>query len=120
MDAQINKIAYPPIIDEMAKKQPGIGIYDAGLLFDGKEFYFTEFVSQRFGWDGIFSEIAMCADERGENAASRHFEMIAAGQNPLRHKFGAAVRLFQTEPSGKKVDCYESGDACDWLNPVPK
>lgn len=116
LNCALNKIAFPPVIFEMAKKQPGVGIYDAGLLFDGKEFYFTEFCSQRWGWDGIFSEIAMSADRAHKNAASRHFDGLADGKNPLTWKFGAAVRLFQTEPNEKHPDMYQDGYAIDWLD----
>lgn len=115
LDCKLNGMAFPPVIYEMAKKQPGIGIYDAGLLFDGKDYYFTEFCSNRWGWDGIFSEIAMCADENDEFATSRHFDLIAEGKNPLRYNYGAAVRLFQTEPSSKFADCYEDGYQMDWI-----
>lgn len=118
MDCELNKIAFPQIVFDMAKKQPGVGIFDCGLLFDGKEFYFTEFCSQRWGWDGLFSEIAMCGDEHGHGSVTAHFDGIASGRNPLRFSFGSAVRLFQTEPSSKKLDCYESGYAMDWSNEV--
>lgn len=118
VDAPINEIAFPPIVYEMAKKQPGISIFDAGLLFDGKQFLFTEFCSQRWGWDGIFSEIAMSADSDHKNAASRHFDLIAAGKNPLNFKFGAAIRLFQTEPDPKRPDVYQDNYGMDWLTPL--
>lgn len=118
LDSPINKIAFPPAIYEMAKKQPGIGIYDAGLLYDGKEFYFTEFCSQRWGWDGIFSEIAMCADDDGKNAVSNHFDLISAGKNPIRFKFGAALRLFQTEVNSKFAGIYKDGYSMDWMDEV--
>jgi hypothetical protein len=114
LDAEINKMAFPPIIYEMAKKQPGIGIYDSGLLYDGSEFFFTEFCSQRWGWDGIFSEIAMCADDDGKFAASTHFDAISQGISPLAHNFGVSVRLFQTEPDSKRPDVYQDGYAMDW------
>lgn len=114
LDCQLNKIAFPPIIYEMAKKQPGIGIYDCGLLSDGDEFYFSEFCSQRWGWDGIFSEIAMCADDDGAMAVSNHFDAIAEGYSPIARNFGAAIRLFQTEPDSKRPDVYQDGYAMDW------
>jgi hypothetical protein len=118
MDAPINKIAFPPIVYEMAAAQPGISIFDAGLLFDGKDFYFTEFCSQRWGWDGIFSEIAMSGTANHQHAASLHFDAISSGQNPLAHKFGASVRLFQTEPDAERPDVYQDGYAMDWLTPL--
>lgn len=118
LDCPLNEIAFPPIVYEMAKKQPGISIHDAGLLFDGNDFYFTEFCATRWGWDGIFSEIAMSAGANHFAGTSRHFDGIAAGQNPIFHKYGAAVRLFQTEPSPTATDCYQDGYSVDWLNSV--
>jgi hypothetical protein len=100
----------------MAKKQPGVGIYDAGVIYDGKDFCFTEFCSQRWGWDGIFSEIAMCRDEDGKNATSRHFDGIAGGQNPLTCDYGVAVRLFQTQPDPDHGGLYQGGYTMDWLD----
>ena len=118
LNAPINKIAFPQIIYEMAKKQPGLSIYDAGLLFDGEEFYFTEFCSQRWGYDGFYSELEMCGNHQHKLAAVRHFDLITQGQNPLTYKFGAAVRLFQTQPDPKFGDMFESGYEVDWLNEV--
>lgn len=112
LNCPLNKIAFPPVIFDMAKKQPGIGLYDAGLLFNGKEFLFTEFCSQRWGWDGIFSEIAM------SGGAAHHFDAIAAGASPIRYRYGASVRLFQTEPDPKRPDVFQDGYAMDWMNEV--
>lgn len=118
MGCKLNKIAFPPIVYELAKKQVGVGIYDAGLLWDGKQFYFTEFCSQRWGWDGLWSEVAMCGDEHGHGSVVRHFDLLAQGKNPLRWRYGAAVRLFQTELDDKRPDVYRDGYGCDWLNSV--
>jgi phosphoribosylamine-glycine ligase len=118
LECRLNEIAFPPIIYEMAKKQPGLSIYDAGLLFDGEgdEFYFTEFCSLRAGFDGAFSQIAMSANRNHKMSVVRHFDLIADGKCPLVWNYGAAVRLFQTEPNGKAPDMYEGGYSMDWLN----
>lgn len=108
LDCQLNQIAFPEIVHQMAAKQPGVGIYDAGLLWDGRRFCFTEFCSQRWGWDGIFSEIAM------SGGASKHFDGLAAGKSPIVHQYGAAVRLFQTEPHGKLPGMYKDGYNIAW------
>lgn len=116
LSCRLNAIAFPRTIHEMAKDQPGVGIYDAGLLHDGKKLHFTEFCGQRWGWDGIFSEIAMCRDDEGRNATSRHFDMIAAGQSPLTCRYGAAVRLFQTQPDPDYGGLYQGNYTMDWLD----
>lgn len=117
IDCPLNKIAFPTIIFEMAKETPGVGIFDAGLLFDGQQFCFTEWCSQRWGFDGFFTEIAMCGDEHGKDNATRHFDLIAEGKNPLRWKCGASVRLFQTQP-GDHPNTYAAGCAMDWLDEI--
>lgn len=105
LDCEINKISFPPVIHKMAKHQPGLSIYDAGLLYNGKEFYFTEFCAMRYGWDGIFSEIVM--RDTGKPFVSAYFEDIMAARNPLKNKYGASVRIFDAE-----------GDYEDTFDPV--
>lgn len=118
LDCKLNDLAFPKAAYELAGKQPGIGIYDAGLLFDGNQFFFTEFCSQRWGWDGIFSELAMCRKGRKENFVSRHFDYISEGKNPLQQKFGTAVRLFQTQPASDCGGLYKDGYTMDWMDEV--
>ncbi len=109
LGCKLNQIAFPDIIYKMASKQPGISVYDAGLINDGEDFYFTEFCGQRWGWDGIFSEISMC------DTPSRHFDLICEGKNPLVHSYGAAVRMFQTLPHCDCPEVYQDGYTVDWL-----
>lgn len=91
-DSEINRIAFPPIVYELAKQQAGMMVFDAGLLYDGKDFYFGEFAGNRHGWDGIFSQIVMA--DQGEAFVGKYFEDIMAGVNPLVNEFGASVRIF--------------------------
>ena len=95
LDAEINRIAFPEVIYNMAEQQPGLSIYDAGLLYDGSDFWFTEFCAMRYGWDGIFSEIVMA--DKGTPFVTEYFESIMRGESPLVNKCGAAVRLFNYE-----------------------
>lgn len=62
MEDRINKISFPPIVDEMARKHKGLFIWDASLLVNKKDgkIYFGEFCSNRPGYNTIFSEIAQC------------------------------------------------------------
>jgi phosphoribosylamine-glycine ligase len=100
-DAEINKIAFPPAIYDLAKKQPGLSIFDAGLLYDGKEFWFTEFCAMRYGWDGILSEIVMRDD--GEPFVGNYFEDITEGVNPCINKYGVSIRLFNYEGNSEET-----------------
>lgn len=95
LDAKINQIAFPEMIHKMAAQHPGIGVYDAGLLWNGEAFWFTEFCGMRYGWDGIISEIAM--GDKGKPFVTNYFQSLVDGKNPLLNKFGVGVRLFNYE-----------------------
>jgi hypothetical protein len=73
---------------------------------NGKAFFSSN--SQRWGFDGFFSEIAM------SGGASNHFDKISAGENPLKFNCGAAVRLFQTQPDDKRRGLYKDGYMISW------
>jgi hypothetical protein len=94
-NCEINKIAFPPAIYELAKKHIGLYIADCGLLYDGKDFWFTEYCGNRYGWDGFYSEAVM--RDEGKPFITDYFDDIAAGRNPLKSKYGAALRLFNYE-----------------------
>ena len=87
---KLNKMAFPKYVHDLAKSRKGIFIIDAGILFDrnSKRAYFTEFCFQRFGWDAFPTELSMC------DSVASYFESIMKGENPLKRRFGAGVRLF--------------------------
>lgn len=112
LDCELNKMAFPKAVHDLAKKQPGFAIYDMGLLYNSKDFYFTEFCAMRFGWDGIFSEIVMRDD--GQPFVTRYFEDVIAGKNPLINQFGASVRLFNLNGSLDTMYTAEDDVAVEW------
>jgi hypothetical protein len=91
MDDRINKIAFPEIVDQMAKRHKGLFIWDASLLIskrDGK-IYFGEFCSNRPGYNTIFTELAQCGH------VHEFFEKIVAKQNPFTlGTVATSVRIF--------------------------
>ena len=111
-DCQLNKIAFPPIIYEMAKKQTGLAIYDAGLLYDGKDFWFSEYCGQRFGWDGFFANAVM--RDEGNPFVADFFDDIINGRNPLRSQFGAALRLFNYEGDQEDTEDPVGDEPIEW------
>lgn len=116
LDCPLNKIAFPPYVSETAKKRVGLSVFDAGLLYEGKNFNFGEFAGNRFGFDGFYANVAMSGDQMGRNNATNFFDLIAEGKNPIINKYGACVRLFQTQPG--KEDMYAGGCFIDWFNEV--
>lgn len=91
MDDKINKICFPPIVDEMAKQHKGLFIWDASILInkrDGK-MYFGEFCSNRPGYNSIFTEIAQTS------SATNFFEKIIKRESPFTMgTVGTSVRIF--------------------------
>jgi hypothetical protein len=90
-DAKINQIAFPPIVDEMARQHKGLFVWDASLLIDSKsgKVYFGEYCSNRFGYNSLFTEIAISGSAHG------FFEKIVKGKNPFRPGVvGTSVRIF--------------------------
>lgn len=112
LDCELNRMAFPPAVYELAKKQPGLSVYDMGLLYNGEDFYFTEFCAMRYGWDGIFSEMVMRDD--GKPFVANYFEDMAAGKNPLVNKYGASVRLFNLGGHMEGMDRSEDDVPVDW------
>jgi hypothetical protein len=94
LDDEINKLCFPSIVYEMAKKRKGLFFFDAGILWNPKDdkYYFTEFAGNRWSWGGVFSELSMA--ENGDRIASEYFDHIQAGLNPLHHKFGSTVSIY--------------------------
>lgn len=91
MDDRINQIAFPPIVDEMAKQHKGLFIWDASILINRKDgkMYFGEFCSNRFGYNSSFTEIAQA------KSINEFFEKIVKGENPYTiGTVGASVRIF--------------------------
>lgn len=99
LDLPINKIAFPPVVHEMAKQRPGLFVWDLGILEKDGKYYPTEFCPNRFGYDSLFAEIAMC------DGAEEFFRPIMEGKNPFEYKFGTSVRLFNEhmEKDGRLV-----------------
>lgn len=85
---EINRIAFPEKVYEMAREHTGIFVWDISLYFTDSGIYFGEFCSNRFGYDALMTEMAM------SGGSSHYFKAIQNSQNPLKARFGAAVRVF--------------------------
>ena len=92
MDDPINEIAFPPKVYELAKKHPGLFIWDISLYFTEDGIFFGEFCSNRFGYDSLQTEMCM------SHGPSEYFEKIKQGENPIEHfKYGTSVRVFNVK-----------------------
>lgn len=105
IEDRINKIAFPEIVHEMAKKRKGLFCWDISLLIDKKgTMYFGEFCSQRFGWDSFPTELVMSADDTHSKVVTPYFAALLYKKNPLRKQFGVGVRMLNIGTNGKLVD----------------
>lgn len=113
MDDQINQIAFPPKIYEMAKERKGLFFWDISLYFTDSGIYFGEFCSNRPGYDSLMTEMAMAG------GAIPYFSALQSLKNPLSSRFGAAVRVFNLNRS-KDVEINVGDDSSTWLFEVKK
>lgn len=107
LDDKINKMAFPKYVHDLAKTRKGMFIIDAGLLFDRKtgKAYFTEYCSNRLGWDSFPTDLSMCGDQK--RMATPFFEKLIQGENPFKYRFGAGVRIINLS---KDEDRYPQGE----------
>ncbi len=88
---RINQIAFPPIIDEIAKKHKGLFYWDASILInkrDGK-MYFGEFCPNRPAYNASFTEFAQCG------SVHEFFEKVSQKKNPFTlGTVATSIRIF--------------------------
>lgn len=91
MEDRINKLAFPPIIDEMARAHKGLFIWDASILINKKDgkMYFGEFCSNRPGYNTFFTELAQARSING------FFEDVVHKKNPFTlGTVATSIRIF--------------------------
>jgi hypothetical protein len=88
---RIAQIAFPPIVDELAKKHKGLFYWDASILInkrDGK-MYFGEFCPNRPGYNASFTEFAQCG------SVHEFFEKVVEKKNPFTlGTVATSIRIF--------------------------
>jgi len=92
LDCRLNKMFFPQAVHDIAAQRKGMFIFDAGILYDGYDFYFTEFAGNRHGWGGIFSEVSMSL--RNGKMSSSYYESIMKGKNPYTYRYGSSLALY--------------------------
>lgn len=88
---RIAQIAFPPIVDELAKKHKGLFYWDASILInkrDGK-MYFGEFCPNRPGYNASFTEFAQCG------SVHEFFENVSQKKSPFTlGTVASSIRIF--------------------------
>lgn len=105
---KINEIAFPPIVAEMASKHTGLFVWDISLYIMPDGIYFGEFCPNRLGYDACMTEMTMAG------GVGAYFDSIMEGVNPLKNKFGVAVRLFNLEKKDEQKVSYEGIEEYVW------
>ncbi|MBI4004823.1 hypothetical protein HY358_01660 [Candidatus Roizmanbacteria bacterium] len=96
MTDRINEIAFPPIVDEMAKQHKGLFIWDASILINKRngKMYFGEFCSNRPGYNCFFTELAQAA------SVNDFFENLTHKIHPLTlGTVATSMRIFNLNRS---------------------
>lgn len=91
MKSRIHDIAFPPIIDKLAKKRGGLFFWDASLLIEKStgDIYFGEFCPNRPWYNSFFTYLSQFP------SASYFFEKIIKKENPFTiGTVGASAMLF--------------------------
>ena len=111
---KINKIAFPKAVYEMAAKRTGMFVWDISFYIMPDGIYFGEFCPNRLGYDASMTEMEM------SGGAGTYFNSIVEGNNPLKTKFGTAIRLFNlAQKDGVSVNM-EGIEDHTWLYEVRK
>lgn len=102
MEDRINQIAFPEIVDEMARQHKGLFIWDASILINRKDgkMFFGEFCSNRFGYNCIFTELAPA------KSIDSFFTKMVKKENPYTiGTVAASVRIFNmnSDPDSNEV-----------------
>ena len=99
---ELCEIAFPPIVDKMAKEHEGWFFWDISLLINphNGKFYMGEFCPNRPGYNSFYNELRLCG------SATDYFENMVEGKNPMKgsKEYGASVRMFIIKESGVKPD----------------
>lgn len=116
MEDRINKIAFPPVVDRMAREHKGLFFWDASLLInkrDGK-IYFGEFCSNRPGYNSLLTELAQAP------SVNDFFEKVVHKMNPLPlGTVGSSVRLFNLNKDEETEEVAEN-IAVDFKHDISK
>jgi hypothetical protein len=104
LDDKINRIAFPPVVDEMARQHRGLFFWDASLLIDRRSghIFFGEFCANRPGYNALYVQSTLAG------GSARLFESYAAGKNPYpENAVSLSTRIFNLfrDGRGRPTEC---------------
>jgi hypothetical protein len=116
MDDKIHGIAFPPIVDEMAKQHKGLFYWDASLLIEQRtgKIYFGEFCSNRPGYNSLFTELAQC------RSVDHYFSSLVRKENPFRLGTVASSVLLLNPAIDEETGRTPEGTRIDYKSEIEK
>lgn len=116
MESKIHDIAFPPIVDKLAKRHKGLFIWDASLLINKQtgDVYFGEFCPNRPGYNSFYTELAQLP------SVSHFFESVVAKKSPFTlGTVASSLTLFNLnrDPQERHI---LSGASIDYTDEVAK
>jgi hypothetical protein len=116
MDDKINAIAFPPIVDQMAKQHKGLFYWDASLLIDRRtgKIHFGEFCSNRPGYNSLFTELAQCS------SIDHYFSSVARKENPFTLGTVATSVLLLNPAANEETGRMPQGTRIDYKPQIEK
>jgi hypothetical protein len=106
LQEKICEIAFPPIIDEIAKKHKGLFFWDASLLISkrGGKIYFGEFCSNRPGYNALYTELGQLP------TVSHFFESLMNWRSPFTlGTVGTSTTIFNLAQNPEDNDILAGG-----------
>ena len=116
MGDKINAIAFPPVVDEMAKQHKGLFYWDASLLINKRTgtIYFGEFCSNRPGYNSLFTELAQCSSPH------HYFSSIVRKENPFKLGTVATSVLLLNPATDEETGRTTEGTRIDYKTDIEK
>ncbi|PYL10892.1 MAG: hypothetical protein DMF48_09740 [Verrucomicrobia bacterium] len=116
MSDKINAIAFPPVVDTMAKQHKGLFYWDASLLIDKRtgKIYFGEFCSNRPGYNSLLTELAQCS------SVHHYFSSVVRKQNPFKVGTVATSVLLLNPATDEETGRTPEGTRIDYKPDIEK
>jgi hypothetical protein len=116
MDDKINGIAFPPIVDAMAKQHKGLFYWDASLLINKRtgKIYFGEFCSNRPGYNSLFTELAQCS------SVDNYFSSLIRRESPFNLGTVASSVLLLNPATDDETGRTPEGQRIDYKPEIEK
>ncbi len=98
---RMDRIAFPPIVDEMARQHPGLFYWDASLLVDADtdKIYFGEYCADRPHYNAFYTQLAQLP------SVHHFFDSAVKGEHPFTPgTVATSIRIFNLNRNADDTD----------------